>query len=108
MKAKVVKAHLGEGQFPTFKKGTAVKLARESCAHFLHWRPCEIEGYETYVPEAFVGNGRLLRDYNPTELVQEAGDIVEVEEIVYSWLLAKNEKGITGWIPAEVVLSAGC
>jgi hypothetical protein len=28
-----------------------------------------------------------------------------VREIVYAWLIVTNENGVTGWIPAESVLS---
>jgi len=105
VKVSVIQAHMGEGQFPTFCKGTVVAMAEEGCTHFLHWWPCKIKGHETYVPESFVDDGKLTREYNPTELTQDVGDILEVREIVYAWLLATNERGITGWIPAEVVSS---
>ena len=105
MKVKVTKQHLGEGQFPTFPKGTKVTLEKEECAEFLGWYPCEIDGHETYVPQLFVCDEKLTRDYNPTELVQEIGDILEVQEIVHAWLIATNEKGTTGWITAENVVS---
>ena len=104
MKVKVVKQHSGEGLFPTFKKGTKVKI-KETCENYLHWSSCDIEGYQTYVPEIFVCDGVLTRDYNPTELIQEAGDILEVHEIICAWLTATNKNGITGWIPAESVVS---
>jgi hypothetical protein len=104
MKVKVIARHLGEGKFPVFNKGTLV-LLKEACAHYLHWHACEIDGYQTYVPEAFVADGALTRDYDPTELVQEAGDILEAQEIAYGWLLAANKNGETGWIPAESVIS---
>ena len=103
-KVKVIAEHPGEGAFPTFAKGTAVTLGEE-CTRFLHWFPCVIDSYETYVPESFVRDGKLIRDYNPTELVAEIGDILEVQEIVYAWLMATNENDVTGWIPAESVLS---
>ena len=74
-------------------------------AHFLHWYACTIEDVQTYVPELFVEEGCLTRDYNPTELAQEVGDILELHEIVYAWLYATNAEGMTGWIPAEAVVS---
>ena len=104
MKVTVIAQHPGEGAYPTFAKGTAVTLGGE-CTHFPHWYHCVIKGHETYVPESFVREGKLVRDYNPTELVAEAGDILKVREIVYAWLIATNENGITGWIPAESVVS---
>ena len=106
MQAKVIQPHLGEGQFPTFAKGTPVSLAGSECEEFRHWFPCEIEGHSTYIPESFIINGVLERDYNPTELAVSAGDILEVCEIVNAWLLAKDPKGQIGWIPAEAVISA--
>jgi hypothetical protein len=107
MKVKVVARHTGGGTFPAFAKGTMVTMVTMSAedTHFLHWYPCEIEGYETYVPESFVRSGKLIRDYNPTELVAEVGNVLEVREIVYAWLIATNENGVTGWIPAESVVS---
>ena len=105
MRVKVIKKHLGEGQFPTFKRGIGVVLAKEEDTHFLNWYACNIEGYETYVPISFVCDGELNRDYNPTELVQEVGDVLDVKEIVFAWLIATNAQGVTGWIPAEIVIS---
>ena len=105
MKVKVLQEHPGEGQFPTFPKGTKVTFTGEECTDFLHWYPCEIDGRQTYVPDTFVSDGALSRNYNPTELVQNAGDILNVEEIVNAWLLATNKNGQTGWIPAGIVVS---
>jgi len=93
------------GEFPTFEKGTLVSLAKEEDEDFLGWYACEIEGHESYVPIAFVRDGKLTRDYNPTELIQKVGDILEVKEIVNAWLFATNDSGVTGWIPAECVVS---
>jgi len=104
MRVRVIAQHPGEGTFPTFVKGTAVTTGEE-CTHFLHWYPCVIEGHETYVPECFVTSGKLSCDYNPTELVAEFGDILEVQEVVYAWLIATNDNGVKGWIPAESVIS---
>ena len=80
-------------------------LTGEEDSHFQHWFPCEIDEHQTYIPESFLSNGVLAREYNPTELVQNVGDILEVQEIVNAWLVATNENGQTGWIPAEVVIS---
>ena len=93
------------GQFPTFEKGTPVAIAEEEDRDFIGWYACDIAGYKPYVPKIFVQNGKLTRDYNPTELIQEVGDILEVKEIVNAWLSVTNDKGITGWYPAECVTS---
>jgi hypothetical protein len=105
MKLKVVQKHDGEGQFPTFKKGARVTLTGEESTYFKHWFPCEIEGHQTYIPRTFFENDVLVRDYNPTELVQDVGDIITVKEVVNAWLIASNEAGQTGWIPAEATVS---
>ncbi|MCL2565077.1 MAG: SH3 domain-containing protein [Defluviitaleaceae bacterium] len=107
MKVKVIRQNKWEhpGEFPTFEKGTSVILAKDEDVNFSGWYACDIAGYKPYVPKAFVNDGKLIRDYNPTELIQMEGDILEVHEIVYAWLLATNDKGLTGWIPAECVMS---
>ena len=110
MKVKVIKKHPSEWeviQFPTFKKGSTVELDPTECSHFKNWFPCVIEGWETFIPASYVSDGILNRDYNPTELEQEAGDVLTVKEIANAWLVAENESGISGWIPAEVVVTAG-
>ena len=107
MKVTVTKNHPGEGQFPSFKKGTDVNMVKEECNDFKGWYPCEIAGHKTYIPGIFVKDGKLTRDYDPTELVQETGDVLHVQEIVYACLFAKNESEKTGWIPAESVISFG-
>ena len=104
MNVKVIKNHLGEGQFPTFPAGTDVKVG-EGCTHFLNWYACEIEGHATYIPAVFVVGGKLVRDYNPTELICEVGELVEVKEIFYAWFIAEKTGGAIGWIPAEVCVS---
>jgi len=104
MKVKVIEKHDGEGRFPTFKKGTEVVII-EACTHYLHWYACTIEKHATYVAESYVNKGKLIRNYNPTELIQNIGDILEVKEITNSWLYAVNENKISGWIPADKVVS---
>jgi len=105
MKIKVIQDHLGEGQFPAFPVGTKVEITGDECAEFRHWFPCNLEGHDTYIPESFIDDGVLAREYNPTELVQKMGDILTVREIVNAWLVAENEHGQVGWIPAEAVVS---
>ncbi|MCL2168726.1 MAG: hypothetical protein FWB74_01710 [Defluviitaleaceae bacterium] len=105
MKVKVVVKHDGEGTFPTFPAGASVDFTGEECSHFLGWRPCAIEGHDTYVPLIYVNDKKLIKDYNPTELVQDVNDVLYVQEIVHAWLVAANENGAKGWIPAESVIS---
>lgn len=104
MNVTVIEHHEGEGQFPTFAKGTIVQNMH-ACEESRHWMSCVLQGFETYVPDIFVADGVLTREYNPTELVAAQGEVIEVEAIVYEWLFGKNSKGLSGWIPAEKVIS---
>ena len=104
MKVVVIDRHDGEGQFPTFYAGDTVHNL-QPCEESVHWMSCTINGSDIYVPDIFVSNTTLMREYNPTELVADKDEILEIEEIVYEWLYGKNEKGIYGWIPAEKVIS---
>ena len=107
MKIKVMRPSRWDhpGEFPVFVKGTPIEVASDEDTDFLGWYACNIEGYETFVPKVFVSDGKLARDYNPTELIQEVGDILDVQEIINAWLLATNSKGVTGWMPAECIVS---
>jgi len=89
--------------FPTFEKGTQIVFAEAEDAEFLGWHECEVGEYKFYVPRTYVCNGLLTQDYNPTELTQEIGDVLEVKAIIGAWLLATNKNEVTGWIPAECV-----
>lgn len=107
MNVKVLRASRWDhvGVFPTFAKGTPVVMDEKEDDEFLGWHACEILGHTPYVPRAFVADGVLTRDYNPTELIQVIGDMLTVHEIVGAWLLATDSAGVTGWIPAECVIS---
>ena len=109
MKVKVVQDYPNkwefQGEFPNFAKGTPVSLAKDEDEDFPGWYAADILGHQPYVPIGFVSDGKLNRDYNPTELIQKVGDVLDVHEIVNAWVLATNSDGVTGWITAEVVVS---
>jgi len=89
------------------KFGKLNQYLSEQCdSHFYDWHECVIGGHETFVPISFVQDGKLNRDYNPTELSAKVGDILIVQEIVNAWLIVENVEGVVGWIPAENVVSA--
>ena len=71
MKVKVMRPSRWEhpGEFPMFAKETPIDVANDEDTDFLGWYACNIEGYETFVPKVFVTDGKLARDYNPTELM---------------------------------------
>ena len=107
MTVKVIKAPFSEWErveYPTYAKGTAVVLGEKAPTHFC-WYAAEIEGRDTYIPGYFVTDGKLSRDYNPTELDAKIGDILQVKEIHTVWLLAQDEAGNEGWIMSECVTS---
>lgn len=104
MKLLVIERHDGEGAFPLFTKGTAVSNLR-ACDKYAHWLSCEIDGYETYVPDIYAADGVLAQDYNPTELIAEKGRIVTLVSVVFEWLYVRDENGGEGWLPAGKVIS---
>ena len=104
MKVIVIDKHDGEGSFPAFSAGETVHDL-QPCGEYAHWMSCVINGFDTFIPDTFVENAVLTREYNPTELIADKDEILEIEEIVFEWLYGKNDRGIYGWIPAEKVVS---
>lgn len=103
MRLITTQAHQGEGIFPTFKQGVEVKLI-SACERYLHWYQAEMEGYTTYIPIHFVEHGKLVCDYNPTELVAHANESVELLELHYEWALVRREHEV-GWLPCKILKS---
>lgn len=95
--------HAGEGVFPEFPKGADVENIVPS--EVPHWMACTIHNMETFVPDIYIADGKLTRDYNPTELVLAKGVIVELQKIVYEWLYVTAKNGDSGWLPASKALS---
>ena len=104
MKLQVMEKHDGEGVFPLFVKGTVVGdlINTEESPH---WCSCVINGHATYIPEIYVVDGVLVKDYNPTELVVKKEEVIFLIEIVFEWLYVKDENEKTGWLPASKVFS---
>ncbi|HHW7507775.1 TPA: hypothetical protein ACU21B_001626 [Mannheimia haemolytica] len=105
MKLLVSHFHQGEGKFPTFSAGTAVRLGSE-CVNYPNWFACEIDGWKTFVPSHFISENKLICDYNPTELVAAQGERVELLELHYQWAIVKRENEI-GWLPCEILRVIG-
>lgn len=101
----LVEKHEGEGTFPLFKKGTTVSNLHP-CSEYAHWSSCVIDGYETYVPDVYVVDSCLIKNYNPSELVIEKEQMVTLIDIVFEWLYVKDENGGYGWLPASKVISS--
>lgn len=98
-----IEAHHGEGQYPTFAQGSEVKVIA-ACEKFANWYAAEIDGYSLYITRDFIENGRLRCDYNPTELVVEKNEVVELLELHYEWALVQRNDEI-GWLPCEILKS---
>lgn len=104
MKLLLIDSHDGEGAFPVFPKGSIVENAQpsEECAH---WMPCMIDGKETFLPDIYLTDNRLNVDYDPTELVLEKGEVVELLKVVCEWLYVRTKDGVSGWLPAAKLVS---
>ncbi|MEB8383837.1 MULTISPECIES: hypothetical protein [Enterococcus] len=98
MQLMVIESHDGEGRFPTFIKGTSLKKI-SPCGRYDHWIAVQIDEYETFVPECYILKERLVRNYNPTELVIGELSIVNLLEIAYEWALVETIRGDKGWLP---------
>jgi len=103
----VMENHDGEGIFPLFKKGAVVSDMKQDNEYpvYPHWFACVIDGHATYIPETYVADGLLTRDYNPTELIVKKGQRLTLLAVVFSWLYVKDEKGVEGWLPASKAVS---
>jgi len=97
----------GTPTYPLFPKGTAVQdlAVDEEDDAFPHWLCCTIEGREVFIPKTFVAGDVLLREYNPTELSAQKGEVVTLFEFVFKWAFVENSVGKTGWIPARYLVS---
>ena len=76
------------------------------------WRWCvNTSGRGGWVPDAWIDRagkgdgdgGRMLRDYDATELTAHVGERLTIELAESSWLWCINEPGEHGWIPQQCV-----
>ena len=119
MNLRVIEKHDGYKEFPLFKKGAVVNNLKTddefpASAELIwgdgsvqHWLSCTIDGHEFYVPDIYVIDGVLARDYNPTELIVQKNQIVTLIDLVFEWVYVKDEAGQHGWLPASKVISIG-
>ena len=117
MKLLVTEKHRGCGEFPLFKKGSIIggsegnpdfpNYAEEiwGSRSEPRWVACELDGHDVFVPDIYIVDGVLNRDYNPTELMIEEGQKVTLLKIVFEWLYVKDENCNEGWLPVNKVVS---
>lgn len=93
MQLVVCQNHKGEGEFPTFRKGTRVDNL-SSCLNYPQWFSCDIEGWQTYVLIHFLDQQILNCDYNPTELEVKEGDVVELLSVHFQWAVVQHQEEV--------------
>jgi hypothetical protein len=65
------------------------------------WLWCtDPRGKSGWVPESFIDNNTISRDYTARELCVSPGDEVEPLLEVAGWLWCKTPSGATGWLPS--------
>lgn len=104
MRLIVTEDHNGEGTFPTFPAGAEITNIAP-CKRFKNWVEGMIEEHTTYFPTDYIKNGKLICNYNPTELIALQGSTVTLLQVVYEWALVENETGTIGWLPFEKLKS---
>lgn len=105
MRLTVTEDHKGEGNFPTFPVGSTITNIAP-CKKFKNWVEGTIEEHNTYFPTDYIENGKLVCNYNPTELIASQGSTVTLLQVVYEWALVENETGAIGWLPFEKLRSS--
>jgi hypothetical protein len=91
------------------KAGDVVRLGRKD-DEWPGWVWCTSEkGVGSWVPELYLArdgeNGRLLVDYEATELTVSPGDRLALHHEVNGWWWATAVNGAQGWVPADKVTS---
>ncbi|MFW9877352.1 MAG: SH3 domain-containing protein [Candidatus Thorarchaeota archaeon] len=65
------------------------------------------EGKQGWVPNNYLEiqgkNGKLIQDYDATELTAKTGEELIIENQESGWIWASNKEGNKGWIPKRNV-----
>ncbi len=91
----------------TMKAGDIIDVSdREDNWQGWIWVWCTNQsGKSGWVPKGYVvQNGEIWRacyDYSAVELSVEVGEKVEVLQQESGWIWCRNERGESGWVPAE-------
>ncbi|WP_018753184.1 hypothetical protein [Paenibacillus sanguinis] len=104
MRLTVTEDHKGEGNFPTFPAGSTITNIAP-CKRFKNWVEGTVEEYTTYFPTDYIKQGKLICNYNPTELIVFQDSTVNLLQVVYEWALVEDEAGTIGWLPFEKLKS---
>ena len=84
------------------KEGEQVQAGRRD-DEWVGWVWCtNAAGESRWVPEAYLDEtGRVLRDYESTELAAKAGEMVTAVYEESGWLWCTNQSSRSGWLPKE-------
>ncbi len=103
----VIEDHTASNPNPLrVRKGEAITpVERED--DFPGWVWCTAGGRESWTPVSCLqqqGDGFIAAyDYDATELTVTKGERLTVIGEESGWLLATDDKGLTGWVPVEIV-----
>ncbi|MDH4222216.1 MAG: SH3 domain-containing protein [candidate division Zixibacteria bacterium] len=106
VKAKVNSSYRTHYPHPLkLKSGDQVKIEKRKC-EWKGWVWCEgKDGNTGWIPENYLqikgNNGKLLLDYDATELTVQRGEELKIIKEESGWFWCKNQKGDYGWIPKE-------
>ena len=111
-KGRVVAAYKSAYPEPSvLKAGDRVKIG-EKKSEWSGWLWCtDSSGSARWIPESYLvrenDTGRMLRDYDATELSVAVGEELTVVGQESGWLRCTNKSGLSGWVPADNVQIAG-
>jgi len=105
---RVIKEHTTDFADPLILKTGDLLMAERKKTDWPGWIWCtDKNGKGGWIPECYLkieGNtGRMLRDYDATELTARPGDKLNVLDEESGWLWCLTEQGRKGWIPKENV-----
>ncbi|MFH1728317.1 MAG: SH3 domain-containing protein [Pseudomonadota bacterium] len=106
IKIKVIKNYTSAYPNPIKVKLNEMVEIKEKETDWEGWLWCKNKNdIEGWVPEKIIkreGNiGKVLRDYEATELTVAAGEELMFLEEESGWLFCKNSQNQKGWVPAE-------
>ena len=106
--AEVIKNYLSEFLNPLrLSKGAKVFISEKKTGYKGWLWGTDENGNSGWIPENFVdrteSEGRLLVDYDATELTVGTGDILTVRSTESDWAWCQTIDGKKGWVPLENV-----
>lgn len=105
--AMVLKPHAPEGQPIQLIAGDPVRVGEESVPYPGWVRITAPDGRGTWVPEGYVRGegraGRMLVDYDSTEVGVKERDQVTVLLENKGWAWVRTDDGREGWLPLEIL-----